>query len=349
MRELIPQIDSWLSQGKQVGLATVVQTWGSSPREVGSRMAFNAEGKMTGSVSGGCVEGAVLQSGLEALQSGRGKLLYFGVSDESAWEVGLACGGEIQVIVSPLNLALYNPLREALQQESSVVEAIALQGDERAVGKSVLVATDGSIVGGDLEGDVTALTLQGVRALERQAPGIFSSGPEGMAQASNSFFLLPHLPSPELVLIGGVHIGIALSQIAQLLGYQVTLIDPRRAFATKDRFPHVDRLIQGWPGEAFQEISLKPTSAVAALTHDPKIDDPALVIALNSAAFYVGALGSKKTQTERRERLLDLGLSPGQLSRLHGPIGLDLGARSPEEIALAIMAEILETRKNLAG
>lgn len=348
MRELIPQIDAWQAAGKSVGLATVVQTWGSSPRAVGSRMAFTSEGEMVGSVSGGCVEGAVLQSGIRVLESSQSELLHFGVNDETAWDVGLACGGEIEIIVAPLDPSIYKSLRSALLDNLALVEAIVITGAKTIIGRSVLITPERDIISEVDETPVDELIALGMESLERQRSGISDLTPIDKGTAPQSFFLLPHLPPPQLILVGGVHISIALAHIAKLLGYRVTLIDPRRAFGSDARFPHVDRLIQAWPEEAFEQIPLSRTSAVAALTHDPKIDDPALEIALRSEAFYIGALGSRKTQTARRERLLERGLTDEQIARLRGPIGLDIGARSPEEIALAIIAEILQIRSGLA-
>lgn len=336
MREVLSDIDRWLAQGKSVALATVVKTWGSAPRREGAKMALTPEGDLSGSVSGGCVEGAVYEEGVQALREGRPRLLHFGVADETAWEVGLACGGTIEVFVEPLDPAHYRRLRDLIAAERGVAVATVVRGPEAALGRRLALSD------GERWGDL-APPLEG--AAEAAAREALANGKPRLVELEGAQVFVDVVPPPPtLVMVGGVHIAIALAQIAKALGYRTVVVDPRRAFGNPERFPHVDRLIQAWPQEAFAELQLNENTAVATLTHDPKIDDPALQIALASPAFYVGALGSAKTQARRRERLAAAGLPSEALARLRGPIGLDLGGQTPEEIAVAIMAEIVAAR-----
>jgi xanthine dehydrogenase accessory factor len=340
MRDILPDLDRWREDNKSIALATVIQTWGSSPRRVGAKMALTPDGKITGSVSGGCVEGAVFEAGVETLKTNKPQLLHFGVADETAWEVGLACGGSIDIFVKPLDLNFFNSLHSVLIEERPAVIVIVVRGEAEILGREMLVHEDGKVIGTlGRNLDERALKL----AKETLSQGI-SRRVE--LNESTEVFLEMILPPPTLIAVGGVHITIALMELAKTLGYRTVVVDPRGAFGNVERFPHVDQLIQVWPDEAFQQIPLTRSTAVAMLTHDPKLDDPALKIALPSPAFYVGALGSKTTQAKRRQRLLDDGLTEAQLDRLHGPIGLEIGAGTPEEIAMSIMAEIVAARNN---
>lgn len=340
MRDILPDLDRWLDEHKSIALATVIQTWGSSPRRAGAKMGITPDGNITGSVSGGCVEGAVYESGVDVLKSNRPQLLHFGVADETAWEVGLACGGSIDIFVKPLDEELFNALRSVLMQEKSAVLLTVVRGSNEMLGRQLLVEENGNIKGSlSDELDQQAIPL----ARETLAQG---ESRRAMLTEDVEVFLEAILPPPTLIAVGGVHITIALVTLAKTLGYRTIVIDPRSAFGNEERFPNVDRLIQRWPDEAFQEIPLTRSTAVAMLTHDPKLDDPALKIALPSPAFYVGALGSKSTQAKRRQRLLEDGLTQEHLERLHGPIGLEINAGTPEEIAISIMAEIVAARNS---
>jgi xanthine dehydrogenase accessory factor len=341
MRDILSDLDSWrVGDNKSIALATVVQTWGSSPRRAGAKMALTPEGKITGSVSGGCVEGAVFEEGVEALKSNRPKLLHFGVADETAWEVGLACGGSIDIFVKPLDSELFKSLHSVLTEEQSAALVTVINGPDEILGREMLVQENGSVAG-TLRDDLNEQTLN--LAKETLAGG---ESRRLMLNEGIEVFMEVILPPPVLIAVGGVHITIALMALAKTLGYRTVVVDPRTAFGNETRFPNVDRLIPLWPQEAFQKIPITRSTAIAMLTHDPKLDDPALKIALPSPAFYVGALGSKTTQAKRRQRLLDEGLSEEQLNRLHGPIGLEIGAGTPEEIAISIMAEIVAARSN---
>lgn len=338
MRDILSDLDNWRADDQSIALATVVQTWGSSPRRAGAKMALTPDGKITGSVSGGCVEGAVFEAGVEVLKSNTPQLLHFGVADESAWEVGLACGGSIDIFVKPLDADFFNAVRSELVAEHLAVSVTVVRGPDELLGREMLVRDDGDVTGTiGKELDERVLNL----AKETLSNGISR---RLMLNEAIEIFLEVILPPPTLIAVGGVHITIALMALAKTLGYRTVVIDPRSAFGSAERFPNVDQLIQAWPQEAFQQVSLTRSTAVAMLTHDPKLDDPALKLALPSTAFYVGALGSKTTQAKRHQRLLDEGLTEAQLNRLHGPIGLEIGAGTPEEIAMSIMAEIVAVR-----
>jgi len=339
MRDILSDLDNWRAQNRSIALATVVQTWGSSPRRAGAKMALTPDGKITGSVSGGCVEGAVFEAGVEVLKSNTPQLLHYGVADETAWEVGLACGGSIDIFVKPLDSDFCNALRAELVEEHSAVAVTVVRGPNELLGRELLVRDTG--VKGTISEDLDQIVLKLAR--ETLEDGVSR---RAILNETVEVFLEAILPPPTLIAVGGVHITIALMALAKTLGYRTVVIDPRSAFGSAERFPNVDQLIQAWPDEAFQQVPLTRSTAVAMLTHDPKLDDPALKLALPSAAFYVGALGSKTTQAKRRQRLLDEGLTEAQLNRLHGPIGLEIGAGTPEEIAMSIMAEIVAARNN---
>jgi xanthine dehydrogenase accessory factor len=356
MREVLQDIERWLADGKAVALATVVSTWGSAPRAPGSKMAVSAASEMAGSVSAGCVEANVVEAALDVLRRGDPRKLEYGVSDETAWEVGLACGGRIEVFVEPLSGLLASPagggasalerIRRAVESQQVVVRAIVVEGPEDALGRSFVATADGDTPG-SMPGDLASRIREDARTLLGAGNSECRSYPiEGREHV---VFFDVMLPTPRLVIVGGVHIAVELTRLAKRMGYEVTIVDPRKAFATAERFPEADRLLHEWPDAALRAIGLTSGTAVAVLSHDPKIDDPALLVALRSPAFYVGGLGSLRTQELRRQRLAEAGLSAGEMARLHGPIGLDLGARSPVEIALSILAEIVAVRAGRAS
>jgi len=341
----MPEVDRWLAKGEPVALATVVRTWGSSPRGVGAKMALTEDGKIAGSVSGGCVEGAVYDAGVEVLQTWKPQLLHFGVADEAAWQIGLACGGQIDVFVKPLEESFYLQQQEQLRLGKSFSIATVIQGPAALIGNAMLVLQDGRTTGGispGLDEDVRSRAQQAVQAGVSQTIQLV-----GADEVPIEIFIDVVEPHPRLVIVGGVHTAIALTHLARTLGFHTVIIDPRRAFGSPDRFYHADELIQAWPDKAFSQVVITENTAIAMLTHDPKIDDPALMIALNSPAFYIGALGSQTTQAKRRQRLIEAGTTEAQLARLHGPIGLQIGGRTPEEIALAILAEIVAVRNKV--
>jgi xanthine dehydrogenase accessory factor len=331
----MPDIDRWLEGDEPVALATVVQTWGSSPRQAGAKMAVTPSGGMSGSVSGGCVEGATFEAGVAALKSGAARLVHFGVADETAWEVGLACGGSMDVFVQPLNRALYTKTRELVLAERPFAVATLIRGDE--VGRGFVLDDAEAVV-------ASAGTPPAEEATAAARSALAAGQSTRLPLASGEWFIEAVWPSPTLIVVGGVHTSIALTTLAKTLGYRTVVVDPRKAFGSEARFPHVDRLVQLWPDEALNAIGISRATAIAMLTHDPKLDDPGLLVALRSNAFYIGALGSQSTQAKRRARLQAEGITDEQLARLRGPIGLDLGGRTPEEVALAILAEIVAAR-----
>jgi len=344
MREIADNLSHWLASGEQIALATVVWAEGSSPRAVGSRMAVAASDQMAGSVSGGCVEGAVFEEAQEVLSGGSPKRLRYGVVDESGWEVGLACGGTIEVYVEPL-VEIHRRLLAALEAEETVGLATRLDGTGH-----LLVWPDGR-----QESDRSLITLQNRHSDGAHSDGAHSDGtlateltalfPRPAAElrrgTEGDVFLEVLTPPPTLVIVGAVHIAVPLVTLAQTLGFHVRLVDARRAFATRERFPTADELIVAWPQDALEAEKLGPQHSVVILTHDPKFDVPALQIALRSRAGYVGLIGSRKTQAKRKAALREAGFGEAALARIHGPVGLNLGGREPAEIALAIMAEIV--------
>ena len=327
-QDILERAQAWHAAGQGVALATVVRTWGSSPRPVGSHLAVDAGGGFVGSVSGGCIEGAVIHEALAAIKDGQPRLLEFGVSDEQAWEVGLACGGRVQVYVQRIEAG--TPVAELLSAQSARLPVASLT--RLADGAQCLLHSTGD--SGDL-----ALTLeQRQEALTRIVAD--RSGP---LDCDEGIFLRVYAPTPRLLVVGAVHIAQALAPMAALTGFAVTIIDPRRAFAAEQRFPE-QVLCTDWPDEALARYQPDLLSAVITLSHDPKLDDPALVAALNSEAFYIGSLGSKRTHAQRIERLSALGFDAAALARIHAPVGLDLGGRMPAEIAVSILAQVLQVR-----
>jgi xanthine dehydrogenase accessory factor len=317
--DLLEQAVAWRADGRAIALATVTATWGSSPRPVGSLLLVDGDGEITGSVSGGCVEGAVVDAAIAVIGSGQPQTLDFGVTDEMAWEVGLACGGEMQVFVQRVGPT--DPWLERLQSERAAKRPAAVSLDLEN-GERHLVDLSSA--------DEIALESREVLRTDRARI---------LEQPDRRLLLLPFNPPLRLVIVGAVHIAQPLSRMAIEVGYDVTIVDPRTAFATDARFPGV-RLVREWPDEALEALAIDGRTAIVTLTHDPKLDDPALLVALRSTAFYVGSLGSRRTQARRLERMRELGLESAAAARLHGPVGLDIGARSPAEIAVSILAQI---------
>ncbi|MEM9580324.1 MAG: XdhC family protein [Pseudomonadota bacterium] len=302
---------AWHRAGKGAALATVIQTWGSAPRRIGSQLAINASGEIVGSVSGGCVEGAVIVEAMEAIADGGARELEFGVSDDDAFAVGLACGGTIQVLVEPVGSAL----SEALLQELVTARAARLP-----------IAYEVDLDSGD-------------RALHRGGfEERFRMDRSGFEEGTRRFVAI-HNPPLRMIVVGAVHIAQALVPMAAMAGYDAAVVDPRETFGSKARFPG-HRVLNDWPSDAVAQLGLDTRTALVLLTHDPKLDDPALELALKSDAFYIGALGSTRTHTKRRDRLIASGFTPAEIERIHGPVGLDIGAASPAEIAVSIIAEI---------
>ena len=324
--EVFDRVRAWRQAGKGVALATVVRTWGSSPRPVGSHLAADDGGAFVGSVSGGCIEGAVIQEARAAIDDGRPRLMEFGVSDERAWEVGLACGGQVKVYVERIEPGLFDRLVEVREAKRPAALVTRLSDGRQAL-------VEGGVVSGELA--LTEAQHDGTRAR-------LAADRSGPLDDDASLFVRVYAMAPRLLVVGAVHISQALAPMAAIAGFEVTVIDPRRTFASRERFPGVT-LSGDWPDDALARLAPDAQTAVVTLTHDPKLDDPALLAALRSPAFYVGALGSSRTHAKRVARLTGLGVGP-LIGKIHSPVGLDLGGRSPAEIAVSVLAEIVRTR-----
>lgn len=361
MKELLETLAGWREEGADVGRAIVVRTFGSAPRPEGAVLLATADGRLAGSVSGGCVEGAAFEEISAARRTGRSRVVRYGISDEEAWDVGLACGGTIDVLIEP------NVRAEAVEAAaassrttggngggSAIVIPLPADspgpefgrhepGEGAAPPPSLRVDDRGSLAGslGDPESD-RALVKAALDALERGTSRTIEI-------AGRMLFIEVYPVRPRLVVVGAVEVARSLVRLGRELGYETIVVDGRAAFATEARFPEVDRLVVGWPDEVADQIGLGPADAVAVLTHDVKFDEPAIVEALRRGCRYVGAVGSRKTQSDRRERLRAAGVTDAELARLRGPIGLDLGGRSPSETALAIMAEVVAARYGGSG
>jgi xanthine dehydrogenase accessory factor len=337
MRDLLSDYERLAAAGEPFGRAVVTSVWGSAPRAEGASMLATRTGTMAGSVSGGCVEAATAGEIGAALERGTPKLVTFGVSDERAWEVGLACGGTIKVFVEP---EIRPEVLAAARGPGGEVVATVVEG--AMLGRSARVFDDGRMegdLGPDIRGD--AVREAALAALGRASSTTLAlEAPAGAA----TVFLEVFPRQPRLVIFGGVHIAVALVPLARMLGYHTIVADGRQSFLSRDRCPDADDLILAWPEEAFERIGLDHSCYVCILSHDPKFDEPALKAALRSSARYVGAIGSKKTQAARRKWLESEGLTQEEIGRLHGPIGLDLGGRQPVETALAILAEMTAVR-----
>ena len=335
MRELLEQYDAWRAEGHDVGRAVVIRTYGSSPRQAGSVLLVADDGRMIGSVSGGCIEGAAAEAVLESRRSGHSRVIRYGVTNEEAWSVGLACGGTIDVLVEPdVPEAAVNAARDPASRAGS------------ALGTTVVTELPADTP--DDLADAVPATAEASDdvALEHLRTGALAAGRSQTARIDDRHVFIEAFPvAPRLVIVGATEVARSLVGLARALGYERVVIDPRTAFATKERFPEVDQLLTDWPDDAFDRIDLGPNDALAILSHDPKFDEPAIVEAFKRGARYVGAIGSRKTQADRRRRLLEAGLTEEQLARIRGPIGLDLGGREPAETALAILAEIVAVRR----
>ena len=312
MRELAESIQRWRSRGDRVALATVVATRRSAPRPVGAKLAISERGELQGSVSGGCVESDVAVQAAEVIAEGTPRLLTYGITDDMAWNVGLPCGGEIDVFVERF-------------------EGELPESDEPAVSVTV---------------------LEGERAGERRllGPDAVEPGPSRVLEVDGESVFAEMLgPPPRVVVIGAIDTAEELCRAAKSLGWHTVVTDPRPALTTRERLPSPDELLVAWPDEALEQLAPDRDTAVVVLTHEERLDVPALTSALDAEAFYVGAIGSRRTQAKRRERLLEAGVAEEQLERLCGPAGLDLGAQTPAETAVSILGEILAVRAGRSG
>ena len=304
---------AWHRAGKGAALATVIQTWGSAPRRIGAQLAIAGDGEMQGSVSGGCVEAAVVVGAFGALEQSEARVLEYGVRDDDAFAVGLACGGTIKILVEPIG--------------SVFPEALLAKLVEARASRSRLAYVV------DIKNGTRGLTSDGfAQRFAKDHSGFEEDG---------ATFVAVHNPPLRLAIVGAVHIAQALMPMARIAGFDPVVIDPRGAFGSVTRFPS-ETVLEDWPDEALEAYGVDSRTALVLLTHDPKLDDPALHVGLKSKSFYIGALGSKRTHAKRVERLLAEGFAQKDIDRIHGPIGLDIGAASPQEIAVSILAEMVQ-------
>jgi xanthine dehydrogenase accessory factor len=312
VRELAESIRRWRARGDRVALATVVATRRSAPRPVGAKLAVSERGELLGSVSGGCVESDVAVQAADVLVDGKPRLLTYGITDDMALEVGLPCGGEIDVFVERFEDELPDSAEPAVQ----------------------------------------VTVLEGERAGERRllGPDAIEPGPSRVLELDGETVFAEVLgPPPRIVAIGAIDTAEELCRAASRLGWRTVVADHRPALTTRERLPSADELVVAWPDEALERLAPDRDTAIVVLTHEERIDVPALTAALGSGAFYIGAIGSRRTQAKRRERLLEAGVGEEELERLSGPAGLDLGAHTPAETALSILAEILAVRGGRSG
>jgi xanthine dehydrogenase accessory factor len=335
VNDLLPELETWIARGDRIALATVVAVRKSAPRPPGAKMAVNEAGEIIGAVSGGCVEGAVIEIADQVLRGSAPQLLHFGIADEEAWEVGLPCGGEIDVWVQAFTPGRF---AEIASEGGRAAEITLIEGED--AGRKMLV-----VEGGEVEGSLGSPELDG--DARRSAEDLIWAE---TSELRGPTFVDVVGPAPRLIVFGAVPVAAALCTLARATGWRPYVVDPRKRFATQDRFPDAERVLAAWPEEAFAELGgIDPATSIVVLTHDPKLDDAALQIALRSPARFVGAMGSRNAQAARRERLLAAGFTDADLERLSAPVGLDLGALSAEETALSILGEVVATRHGRGG
>jgi xanthine dehydrogenase accessory factor len=361
VRDILDPISKWWDTGEAFGLATVVRTFSSAPREPGAAMAVAADGEVVGSVSGGCVEGAVYELTGEVRASGQPVLQTYGISDDDAFAVGLTCGGIIDVFVEPASQELFPELGEvaaAVRADEPVAVATVIAGPGQVGARRVIWTTgetepDGGRSSGTLgsgnrldqavDDDARGMLAQGLTGVRRY-------GPDGERRRDElSVFVQSFAPPPRMLVFGAIDFAAAVAREGKFLGYRVTVCDARPIFATRARFPDADEVVTDWPHRYLAGQSVDSRTVICVLTHDPKFDVPLLEVALRTPAGYIGAMGSRRTHDDRLARLREAGLTEDELSRLRSPIGLDLGARTPEETAVAIAAELIQLRWGGSG
>jgi xanthine dehydrogenase accessory factor len=318
MRELLPTLARWQADGRRAVLATVVERRGSAPRDPGASLALNDHGEIAGSVTGGCVEPAVIREAQDVLAGGAGRLLEYGIADGDAFAVGLACGGTVGILVTELDLGLVPALAAAVEADRPVALTMAASGE--GLGAQTLVDEPAGAIAALLDAGESALADLG----------------------GETVFVHALTPRPRMYVFGAIDHAAALTRVGRLLGYRVTVCDARGAFVTPERFPDADELVVEWPDRFLRAAPIDARTAICVLTHDEKFDVPVLLAAVETPAVYIGAMGSRKTTEDREARLREAGLDDAALGRIHAPIGLAVGARSPEEVAVAIGAELVE-------
>jgi len=362
VRDILDQIVKWWDSGETFGLATVVQTFSSAPREPGAALAVSSGGEVVGSVSGGCVEGAVYELSGEVRASGLPVLQRYGVSDETAFSVGLTCGGIIDIFVEPVGRQSYPEFGEiaaAVRTGEPVAVATVIDGPgtigaRRVIwpaeheGDAAAALATGTLGAGDrldqaVDDDARGMLAQGLTGVRRY-------GPDGERRRDElGVFVQSFAPPPRMLVFGAIDFAAAVARIGKFLGYRVTVCDARPVFATASRFPDADEVVTDWPHRYLSRTTTDERTVICVLTHDPKFDVPVLEVALRAPAAYIGAMGSRRTHEDRLERLREAGMSAGELARLRSPVGLDLGARTPEETAVAIAAELIQLRWGGSG
>ncbi|WP_425828116.1 XdhC family protein [Streptomyces fractus] len=356
MLDIADELYRWVEQGREFAVATVVAVGGSAPRQPGAALAVDSEGTAIGSVSGGCVEGAVYELCAQALEDGEPVLERFGYSDDDAFAVGLTCGGVIDILVTPVrasDTAVLDALRTAATGEAAALARI-VSGPDELMGRAVLVRPDGSYEGGFGAHPELDRTVAGEAAafLDAGRTGTLEIGEQGSRCGSPLTILVESsVPAPRMIVFGAIDFASALVRMGKFLGYRVTVCDARPVFATAARFPDADEIVVEWPHTYLERVSaeIDGRTVLCVLTHDAKFDVPLLRLALRLPVAYVGAMGSRRTHLDRNERLREVGVTELELARLRSPIGLDLGARTPEEVAVSIASEIVASRRGGTG
>ena len=348
VKELLDSLDGWRARELAIALARVVNLDGSAPRELGAAMAVNEVGDVAGSVSGGCVEGAVVTEAMQLLKSNEKRLVTFGYSDDEAFEVGLTCGGTIELFVEAISdFHAYDQLKVALRNGEPIAWATIVGGPNR-LGAKIVVTSDGNFTGSLGNEDLDRVVARDAAGeLSAGRSGIRHYGPNGEAREDTfAIFVESFAPPPQMFIFGAVDFTAALARVAKVLGYRVTVCDARATFATTTRFPMADEVVVQWPDRLLAERggSLGERDVVCILTHDPKFDVPATIASLATQVGYIGVMGSRRTHDDRTSRLVAAGVQATDLARLRSPIGLDIGARTPEETAVSITSEIIATR-----
>jgi xanthine dehydrogenase accessory factor len=319
VRDILETLERWAADGTPVAIATVVDTERSAPRQPGAALAVSEGGDVAGSVTGGCVEPAVYGEAREVLAGGDPRLKTYGIADEEAFEVGLPCGGTVHIFVDRLDPELVAPIAEAVREERPIALEIRITGEDAGAKR---------LVGPDDDGPAAQL-------LARGETGIVDT-PEGQ------LFVSSFAPRPAMYVFGAVDHAAAVAEIGRFLGFRVTICDARAKFATRERFPDVDELVVEWPDKFLADAPVDERTAICVLTHDHKFDVPVLKVALETPAGYIGAMGARRTNEDRAERLRAEGVTEDELARIHAPIGLKIGSRTPQEVAVAVAAEIVQ-------
>ncbi|HEV2371186.1 MAG TPA: XdhC family protein [Streptosporangiaceae bacterium] len=355
MRDILDEVAKWWEAGEAFGLARVVATFRSAPRDPGAAMAVSAGGEVAGSVSGGCVEGAVYDLAQQVRQTGQPVLRRFGVSDDAALSVGLTCGGIIEVFVEPVSLAHFpefGDITAAIAAGDPVAVATVVAGPGSVGARRVLWPLPADAVGTLGAGDRLdqAVDDDGRGMLAQGLTGLRHYGEHGERRADElAVFVQSFAPPPRMLVFGAIDFAAAVARAGKFLGYHVTVCDARPVFATAARFPDADEVVVDWPHRYLARTAVDERTVVCVLTHDPKFDVPLLEVALRTQAGYIGAMGSRRTHSDRLARLREAGLSEAELSHLRSPIGLDLGARTPEETAVSVAAELIKLRWGGSG